>query len=60
MLGVAKTCALRPVSAQVAWELWAADPSECPRGFTANGSGEGGNLRLLDEAASRAPAAPRT
>ena len=31
---VAKTCAVRPVFAWVG-ELWAADPSSCPRGHKA-------------------------
>ena len=58
-LCVAKTCAVHPVFARVVGELWAADPSKCPRGFAANASW-GENLRLPDEAGSRGPAAPRT
>ena len=36
----AKTWVVRPVSAQVVGELWAADPSRCPRGHEAHASSE--------------------
>ena len=52
---VAKACADRPLG-----ELQAADPTKCPRGYAANAILRGHNLRLLDEAGSRAPAARRT
>ena len=44
---------MRPVSARVVEELWAADPSKCPRNYAANaswGGGGGHNLRVLAEA----------
>ena len=53
------TCAVRPVFAWVVGELWAADPSKCPRAMKQNAS-PGNNLRLRDEGAAGAGAAPRT
>ena len=49
----AKTCAVGPVFAQVARELWAADPSKYVQWATRQILVQGHSLGLLDEAGSR-------
>ena len=43
--GVAKIDAVSPIFARVVGELWAADPSKCPRGYAADAGWGGGGAQ---------------